>query len=334
MDAGERSTAAAATMLEQVRAGGLLGTGQPLIVMYSGGRDSSCLLDLAILIAGSERVQALHVNYRLRETADRDEAHCAAVCGRHGIALEVRRPAAAPSGNVQAWARAERYAAARELAAALPDALIATGYTATDQVETVLYRLISSPSRRALVGAAAQTGDLIRPLLPFTRDQTREYCVERGLEWVDDETNDTDKYVRNRIRHELLPLLNDLHPGAERNLLELAATLRDEQQVLDGLVDAEIASDGVQLARLRELPTGLARLVVQRLADAVHGEPAPGTARRLAEILALSDTGIAHLDLPHRVRVTARSGRLSFAQTDAKPRDRGSDRDGRRQADG
>ena len=134
--------------------------------MLSGGRDSVCLLDLAVSICGAENVHALHVNYGLRSEADEEEGHCRELCKRLGVAsLEVvraERPAGA--GNLQAWARELRYGAAVELAAELRR-VIATGHTATDQVETILYRLAASPGRRALLGMSPREGRLVRPLL-------------------------------------------------------------------------------------------------------------------------------------------------------------------------
>src|ERR1700744_6009184 len=99
---------------------GLFEEGRPVVVMYSGGRDSTCLLDLATRIAGPAAVSALHVNYGLRATADADERHCAAMCERLGVQLDVRRPVRPGdgAGNLQAWARDERYRAAGDLAVA------------------------------------------------------------------------------------------------------------------------------------------------------------------------------------------------------------------------
>jgi tRNA(Ile)-lysidine synthase len=323
----------AATMLKQVHDDRLVDPGRPLIVLLSGGRDSTCLLDLMVAVSGAENVHALHVNYGLRDTADRDQRRCEQLCRELAVTLVVSQPSVPPAGNVQAWARQQRFTFATELAGRLGGAQIATGYTATDQLETVLYRIISSPSRRAVLGARPRHGEIIRPLLGFTREQTGGYCSERGLHWVDDETNATGKYVRNRIRNELVPLLADLHPGAADNVLALAATLRDEQRVLDELVDHELGITSpamgeagaqplqIELARLRAMPPGLARLVLQRMADAVNGEPSPGITRRLADVLALPDAGTAHLDLPQRVRATVSGGRLRLTETDSKPRD-------------
>jgi len=299
-------------MLERVRADGLLASGRPVVVLISGGRDSTCLLDLAVRITGREVVGALHVNYGLRDGAAADEAHCAWLCERLGVSLEVRRPRRPHTGNLQAWARDQRYGAAAALAATR-GADVAAGHTATDQVETILYRLASSPSRRALLGMRPREGALVRPLLPFTREQTAAYCEERGLSWREDESNATDAFARGRIRGGLVPALEAVHPGAVRNVLALAGVLREEAEVLDTLVDEVLGGrDEIELARLRALPAALRRLVVQRLADGAAGRPAPGAARRADEVAALSEQGNAALDLPHGVRALAERGTLRF----------------------
>jgi len=291
---------------------GLLVPGVPVLVMYSGGRDSTCLLHACMTIAGA--VTAFHVNYGLRAEADADERHCAETCERLGVELSVHRPQPPPqSGNLQAWAREVRYGEAAS-EARTRRAILAVGHTADDQVETIVYRLISSPARRAVLGMRPRDGELVRPLLSLTRAETTAYCERHGLVWRDDATNDGDAYVRNRIRNELLPLIRELHPAAEQNLLTLAARLRDEGDVLDALVDSELdGGDRIALERLRRLPLSLSRLILQRLADGALGRPAPGTARRAEEILSLSNH--AALDLPHGVRAVVRKGVVGFTPT-------------------
>jgi tRNA(Ile)-lysidine synthase len=303
-------------MLDQVAAGGLLPTGSRLVAMLSGGRDSVCLLDLAVRLLGAEAVRALHVNYGLREGADADQAHCEALCRRLGVGLEVERPRRSDGpGNLQAWARGVRYAAAAALAES-GDAAIATGHTADDQVETILYRLASSPSRRALLGMRARDGRLVRPLLGFSRAQTTAYCQQRGLAWRDDPTNEEASYARNRVRHGLAAALADVHPAAASNVLRTAELLREEAEVLDELVAAELdGSDGsppdtITLERLAELPPALRRLVVQKLADRAAGRPVAGAARHAEEVAGLRRTGKAMLDLGGGVRAIAERGVL------------------------
>ncbi len=300
-------------LLDAVRAGGLLAPERAVLVMLSGGRDSTCLTDIAVRIAGVGFVRALHVNYGLREAAIEDERWCRELCERLEIPLEVRRPASPAAGNIQAWGREVRYQAAAEIAQAWPEADLAAGHTATDQVETVLYRLASSPSRRALLGMHPRQGSLIRPLLGCTREQTADYCRERGLSWREDETNDSDSYARGRVRAGLAMALRDVHPAAEQNVLALIDVLRAEAEVLEELVDGALGGETqIELTRLRELPPALRRLVVQRLADGAAGRPAPGTARRAEEIAALHDH--AALDLPHGVRAEVRRGTLRLVR--------------------
>ena len=214
----------------RVRASGLLRAGEPVLVLLSGGRDSVCLLDLAVRIGCD--TAALHVDHGLRPESAEDAAFCADLCAKLNVELTVRVLDGEPIGNLQAWARERRYSAARELAGPR-GAAIATGHTATDQVETVLYRLAASPGRRALLGMEPRSGDVVRPLLTTTRDETAAHCREHGLPWREDPSNDSDAYARNRVRAELLPALRRLHPAADANVLRTLALLRDEAAVLD-----------------------------------------------------------------------------------------------------
>jgi tRNA(Ile)-lysidine synthase len=304
----------------RVEAAGLLAGPAPLIVMLSGGRDSVCLLDLAVRLRGAEAVGALHVNYGLRDEADEDERFCAELCERLGVALEVERPRRPEgAGNLQAWAREVRYAAAARSAEAA-GATILTGHTADDQVETILYRLASSPSRRALLGMRPHDGRLARPLLGTTREETTAYCEARGLDWRDDATNDGGAYARNRLRQGLIPELEKVHPAAKENVLRTAALLREEAELLDSLVDAELAGgEGVEAGTIRHqrfagLHPALRRLVLQRLADEAAGRPVAGAARFAEQVAGLSRGGSV-LDLGSGVRAVLEAGTLRAERT-------------------
>ena len=305
-------------LLERVARTGLLPPERPVVVLLSGGRDSVCLLDVAVALAGADVVRALHVNYRLRPEADGDEAHCAALCETLGVALEVERvsrPEDAP-GNLQAWARDVRYAAGARLAARA-GARLAVAHTATDQAETILYRLAASPGRRALLGMAARSGRLVRPLLGVTRADTAAWCRARGLAWREDPTNESDAYARGRVRAGLVPALRAVHPAAERNVVRTAELLRDEAEVLDVVVETALAGrDRIAVDHLAALPRALARLVVRRLAEAATGELCARAAGRLDEILALGDGA---LDLGAGARAVVEGGVLRCERTPPLP---------------
>jgi tRNA(Ile)-lysidine synthase len=328
---------------QAVRDGGLLARDRPVVAMISGGRDSTCLLDVAVALLGAPALCALHVNYGLREAARADERHCAALCEQLGVELLLvraepssvpRAPQAEeagdteytgaagepageerPRGNLQAWARELRYTEAQRIAGER-DALIATGHTASDQVETILYRLAASPGRRALLGIPAAEGRLIRPLLAVSREQTAAYCQARGLHWREDESNDDRRYARARVRHELVPALRAVHPAAEANVLRTAALLREETELLEDLVTEELAGRrSIALARLQELPAALARMVVVRLAEEAAGTYVPQAGERVQELLALGRRGgSAELHVGGRAGAVIRDGTLEMVK--------------------
>ena len=302
-------------LLELVRAPGLLAPGVPVVVLLSGGRDSVCLLDVAVRLAGAGAVSALHVNYGLRDESAADEAHCRVLCEQLGVELDAQRsPRPENAGNLQAWARDVRLGAGA-VAAGARGADLATGHTATDQVETVLYRLAASPGRRALLGMAARDGRLVRPLLRATREETAAYCTARGLSWREDASNEDPVYARNRVRASLVPALRELHPAAEANVARTAELLREEAAVLEEVVETALAGrDRIAVGHLAALPPALARLVVRRLAEDAAGRLCPRAAARLADIVALGD---GSLDLGDGARAVVEDGVLRVEPTPA-----------------
>ncbi len=305
-------------ILERVREDGLLVEGRAVLTMLSGGRDSVCLLDIAVRICGHDAVRALHVNYGLRDQAEQDERHCAELCKWLGVRLELvraREEQEPMRGNLQAWARQLRYQAAERIAQG-SDAAIAVGHTSSDQVETILYRLAASPGRRALLGMSAQEGRVVRPLLGIGREQTAQYCEARGLSWREDESNLSDRYARNRVRHRLLPALRELHPTAEANVLRTAELLREETELLEGLVDLELdGAQSIAIERLAALPPALARLIVVRLAEQTAGRLVPQAGERVAELVQLGrHGGRAELHIGALVGAVLQGGRLSMVR--------------------
>jgi tRNA(Ile)-lysidine synthase len=308
-------------LADRVQATGLVAPGAPLVVLYSGGRDSTCLLDVAVALGAD--VRALHVDYSLRGGAsDGDREHCVAVCAALDVPLEVRRVAKPEgAGNTQGWARDVRYGAAAELLAeAGGRGRIAAGHTLTDQVETILYRLASSPGRRALAGMEAARGALVRPLLAAeaTREETASYCLGRGLAWREDASNLDRSYARARVREDLLPALRAVDERAVANVLRTARLLREEGAVLDEVVaDVLAGRDHLERDRLAALPPALARLVLRRLAEDATGGLCARAATRLDDVLALGDEGA--LDVGDGARAIVAGGVVRMGRTPARP---------------
>lgn len=309
--------------LEVARASGLIRDGEPLLVMLSGGADSVCLLDVALLLGA--RVSALHVNHGIRPGAAADEALCRSLCERLGVPLAVESielRAAASEGNLQAEARDARYALAERHATGD----FAAAHTATDQSETVLYRLAVSPGRRALLGMRPRRGRLVRPLLEATRTETRARCLARGLEFTEDPSNTDLRFARSRVRQEVMPVLADLNPAAERGIAETSRLLRDEAEVLERAVDEALQRLGrraVKLAALEAEPRGLVRLVVRRLAEEAAGRPHPLTRTEVDRVLALgAGGGTSGVDLGGGLRAVVEYGVLRFtSDPEAAPPD-------------
>ena len=160
---------------------------------------------------------------------------------------------------------------------ASPTGDYAAAHTASDQAETVLYRLAVSPGSRALHGMAPRRGRLVRPLLGVTREEVREYLRARGLEWREDPSNADRRFARARVRHDVIDALRELSPAAERTIAETARQLRDEAEVLDAVVTEAVKELGggpaVLLAALREHPPAVRRLVLRELAGRTALQP-------------------------------------------------------------
>jgi len=299
-------------VLAAARDSGLVRAGEPLLVMVSGGGDSVALLDIAVRLGAS--VTALHVNYGLREGAESDEELVRELAGRLEVPLHVRQVTLPAEGNLQELARDARYSLAEQLA----EGDYAAAHTASDQAETVLYRLAVSPGSRALHGMAPRRGRLVRPLLEVTRTEVRDHLRARGLEWREDPSNADRRFARARIRHDVLDALRELSPAAERTIAETARQLREEAELLDAAVAEAVEELGggpaLSLDALREFPAGLQRLVLRSLAGRTLSR------EELTRLLAVGNQGTVSLDLGGGLRAVAEYGTLRFSRAaDAEP---------------
>jgi tRNA(Ile)-lysidine synthetase-like protein len=213
---------------EHVRRHALIEPGAGVCCLVSGGPDSTCLWH--VLRTLGYRVSAVHVAHGLRGTeSDEDARFCADRLGADVVELDGR-------GRTEAELRDQRYAVAR-------DRLRATGHTASDQVETILYRLVS---RGAATGMAPRRDDgVVHPLLTVWREETEAYCRSEGLEFRRDSSNADSK--RGLIRDEILPLLRRLHPAADENLLRALDTRETLPPALAELLASPAGSKRVDL---------------------------------------------------------------------------------------
>jgi len=224
---------------ESIRRHDLISRGGEVVCLVSGGADSTCLWH--VLGALGYRVSAVHVNHGLRgDESNEDARHCRELMG----AVVLKPSGSEPQSRTEADLRKVRYRLTEGRG------LRATGHTASDQVETILYRLVSSGTAK---GIKMQRDDgVVRPLLAVWREETETYCRERGLAFRVDSSNTGTK--RGLIREEVLPLLRQLHPGAETNLLALAEerpglprglerTLAELLSSIDGTKSADLGGD-------------------------------------------------------------------------------------------
>jgi len=220
---------------ESVRDHDLITPGGEVTCLVSGGADSTCLWH--VLRELGFGVTAVHVDHGLRGAeSDADAAFCRDVLGAEIVARH-----AESEGASEAALRTIRYEVTESFR------LRATGHTASDQVETILYRLVSSGNAKGI--KAKREDGVVRPLLDVWREETVGYCEEQGLAYRTDASNAGT--ARGLVRHEILPLLRRLHPAADRNLLALAGERpRLPRDFEDALLSLLSSSDGTKHADL------------------------------------------------------------------------------------
>ncbi len=290
---------------------GLIPPGGGVLCALSGGADSMYLL--CRLLEGRERygwrVCAAHLNHGLRETAGRDEKFVRDWCGRRGVPLavgfeDVAGYARREGLSLEEAGRTLRYRFLGQAALEAGCPLIATGHHAGDSAETVLMNLIRGCGLKGLAGIPERRDNIVRPMLEVSRGEIEAYLKEHGVPHVEDETNDDVNYTRNKVRHQLLPLLEELNPQAAAHIAAAARRLREDEEELSRQA-APLAAEGLDIPDgvalpvrvLREAPRPLAlRAGAGRLERAGLGAQAVHLERVLA--LALGDDPSAGADLP------------------------------------
>lgn len=219
------------------RTPGLIPPGTGVLVAFSGGPDSTALLDLLRASAPHRdlRVVAAHFDHGVRPDSRREARRVSERARRMGVEVRVGR-AGEKAGTGHDELRRRRYRFLRRVAAEVGVDRIATGHQADDQAETVLFRLLRGTGLRGLRGIPERRDGIVRPLLPFRERELLEHLEARGLTWSRDPANRDPSYARSRIRHELLPALERVWEGdpVER-LLSLGRAAREAEDAMEGL---------------------------------------------------------------------------------------------------
>jgi tRNA(Ile)-lysidine synthase len=313
---------------------GVPAAGDRVAVAVSGGADSLALLHALRVLAGPRRwrLAVLTVDHGLRPGSAADAAFVADHAKALGLparllTLAPGDLAAHRDAGPEGAARAVRYEALWPAADELGCRWLATGHTLDDQAETVLLQLLRGAGPDGLAGMAVRSGRLLRPLLGVRRSETRACCAAAGLPWREDPTNATDAPLRNRVRGRLLPLLEDLRPGATQALARTAGIAADDRAFIEPLVAEAVDSAVRPNPPWATLPEGAPQPGGR--GDARPGRPGetrpdrPGEALPGRPEVALDAATLAGLPvgLGRRV-VRAAAGRAGLPVPDAEATDR------------
>jgi tRNA(Ile)-lysidine synthase len=293
------------------------------LLLVSGGPDSVALLRAVVSLGGEPAV--LHVDHGLRGEQSREDADFVrGLCARMGVDCEVRRLRLVGSSNLQERAREERYRLAEEVADGLGLPAISTGHTADDVAETVLMNLARGSGLRGLAGIPPVRGRVQRPLIEVTRGEVLQYLHDLDQPYRTDPTNLTGKYARNRVRLEVLPVLQDLYPGAARNVARAASLAREDLQALEDLAATALENRGDEVVLERDALLGLRPAVRRhavRLAYAALDPGSPPLPSNLVEaVLGIQQggEGTRTLDLPGGVVAAGRAEEMALYRSDPR----------------
>ena len=289
--------------------------GARVLCAVSGGVDSIYLLHRMTELAAQRgfTVGCAHFNHGLRGAeSDRDEAFVRAQCAHLGVPFYAGRGdvSSVRGMGTEGAARQLRYAFLTDCAAAHGYDWIATAHTADDNAETLLLNLARGCGLRGLTGIPPQRGKLLRPMLDTTRAEAEAYLAAHGIAHVEDSTNASDAYARNRVRHHAVPALESVNAAFVQHAADTAALLREDERFLGGLAAEFLAgqtpAEGIPTAELLALPRPVRVRVLQQAA---------GRELSRRHLLALEQLcggeGLGYADMPG-LRVTREQGRLFF----------------------
>jgi tRNA(Ile)-lysidine synthase len=314
--------------LATIRKHSLFSEGDTVIVAVSGGADSVALLDILVSLEEFRLTLIVaHLNHCLRGSeSDGDEAFVRDIAARYGLPCEVDRAdvqgiSRRDKLSLEEAGRVARHAFLHGLAVRHRASVIAMAHHADDQAETVLMRLLRGAGGTGLAGIAPKTGNrLVRPLLGVTRGEIESYLGVREMTFRTDSSNADTNFLRNRVRHELLPYLATYNPSIRDRLVAAAEALTADEALLEELVDGAIArhgteENGLSVSGVRTEPLGVRLRLYRRALLLAKGNLARIGSRNLQAIdrLVFSARPNGALTLPDGVRVSRRYDAVAFA---------------------
>ena len=313
------------TVLNTIKKYSLIEKGDCVTVALSGGADSVALLHLLNELKDelSFTLRAAHLNHQIRgDEALRDEEFVKRECQRLGIELTVKRAdipkiAKEQSLSLETAARKERYAFFRE---ASNGGKVATAHTSSDNLETVIFNLSRGSGISGLCGIPVKRDEFIRPLLFCTRAQIEDFCSKNSLSFVTDSTNLSDEYTRNKIRHNVIPVLKELNPNAEGTVVRNCMNLREDLSFLEGKAKEYLKNnllDGkLDLQNFFQLDNVIKKRVVRAFLKDQKGSLSLDNVH-IDAVLSVIDTG-GEVCLPENTRVTVFKHKLFIKMQPSK----------------
>ena len=297
------------------RSHGLIQRGDHIICALSGGADSVALAFALYLLKDKLgiRLSAAHFNHNLRsQESDEDEAFVRSFCSRYDIPLYLESKTVTPGAKgLEAAAREARYAFLRSL-----PGKIATAHTADDNAETVLLHLLRGTGLKGLGGIAPENRGVIRPMLAITRQEVEDFLAEWSLPHREDSSNHTDAFLRNRLRHHVMPLLKEENPNIALSLSQTALRLRQDE---DCLSQAARNNATVSVSHLRQLPPALRSRILEDYLKS-SGVPEPESSHiSLLESLVFSENPSARGHFPGSITIARQYDTLVCLSASPEP---------------
>ena len=204
------------------------------VLAVSGGIDSMVMLDLFNISIDKERFKVVHIDHQLRDKSPLDWELIKEYCVKNNIVHHLEQVNVGNGPNIQARARDMRYAALNKYMED-KDTYIVTAHHKGDQVETVLLNLLRGTNIKGLSGIRKVEGNKLRPLLDWTRRDVLRYKCKNDVPHIEDESNASDKYLRNQVRHEVVPMLESVRPGIQKTIPRLVEGLQDDVDYMESI---------------------------------------------------------------------------------------------------